>query len=325
MQDMHFHPNYTTFNTSEVSNEYNLLNDFLSHSLMEDGGMYSNDDAYTGDPSLNNTMQTLSGSNALFQAPLQANQMPPPSQAAIGNAISRPASGFPIDKARETYYMTAADPAGTDTPEERMKKLMKAKYDAGMLKPFNYVKGYARLQQFMDRNLQPHSRNKILKQLDRFRPKFRERMHNLSDMQLVYVEIHFEASLMEYDRVFASMAIPACCWRRTGEIYRGNKEMAALIGVPIEHLRDVSGLYSVEATSANLGYREELRSTRSSRNNPWSVTGRSLVLLHSTTSRKPYSRRVLSRPVNQMRQSQRRDAVSPLQSAEINTMCRCRC
>ncbi|TID24358.1 Replication factor C subunit 1 [Venturia nashicola] len=239
MQDMHFHPNYTTFNTSEVSNEYNLLNDFLSHSLMEDGGMYSNDDAYTGDPTLTNTMQTLSGSNALFQAPPQTNQMPPPSQAAIGNAISRPASGFPIDKARETYYMTAADPAGTDTPEERMKKLMKAKYDAGMLKPFNYVKGYARLQQFMDRNLQPQSRSRILRQLDRFRPKFRERMHNLSDMQLV-------------------MAIPACCWRRTGEIYRGNKEMAALIGVPIEHLRDGRiAIHEIFSEQSLVGYWEK--------------------------------------------------------------------
>ena len=44
---------------------------------------------------------------------------------------------------------------------------------------------------------------------------------------------------MEYDRVFASMAIPACCWRRTGEIFRGNKEMAELIHVPIEQLREV--------------------------------------------------------------------------------------
>jgi len=62
----------------------------------------------------------------------------------------------------------------------------------------------------------------------------------LTDMQLVYVEIEFERRLMEYDRVFASMAIPACCWRRTGEIYRGNYEMAKLLGVPIETLRDVS-------------------------------------------------------------------------------------
>jgi hypothetical protein len=58
-------------------------------------------------------------------------------------------------------------------------------------------------------------------------------------MQLVYVEMSFERNLMEYDRIFASMAVPACCWRRTGEIYRGNKEMAELIHVPMEQLRDV--------------------------------------------------------------------------------------
>ena len=62
----------------------------------------------------------------------------------------------------------------------------------------------------------------------------------MTDIELIYVEMWFERSLMEYDRVFASMAIPACCWRRTGEIFRGNKEMAELIHVPIEKLRDVS-------------------------------------------------------------------------------------
>ena len=121
-----------------------------------------------------------------------------------------------------------------------MNKLLKAKMDAGLLKPFNYVKGYARLNQYMEQNLQQISRVRILRQLDRFRPKFRERVSKLTDMELVRVEMWFDKSLMEYDRVFASMAIPACCWRRTGEIYRGNKEMARLIHAPMSKLRDVS-------------------------------------------------------------------------------------
>ncbi|TKA61780.1 hypothetical protein B0A55_11704, partial [Friedmanniomyces simplex] len=120
----------------------------------------------------------------------------------------------------------------------RLHKLLKAKYDAGMLKPFNYVKGYARLQSYMSRHLHPSSQRRILEQLGRFRPKFREAMQGLSDVQLVLVEMWFERSLMEYDRVFASMAIPACCWRRTGEIFRGNREMADLLRVPMERLRD---------------------------------------------------------------------------------------
>ena len=238
------------FNAREVGNEYNLLNDFLSTSLLDENQMYPNEDfpgAYT-DPSLINEMaSSLGGSSSqLLQSYQQgSNSSPAQNNAAQGLAISRPASTVPLDKARETYYMTAADPQGTDPPEERMNKLLKAKYDAGMLKPFNYVKGYARLNNYMDQHMQASSKHKIIRQLERFRPKFRERMQSLNDIELVLVEMWFERSLMEYDRVFASMAIPACCWRRTGEIFRGNKEMAELIHVPIENLRDVSNVASI--------------------------------------------------------------------------------
>ncbi|GMF72278.1 unnamed protein product [Aspergillus oryzae] len=241
-QDMHtFHPSYM-FNAPEVTNEYNLLGDFLSNSLLDDGSMFQNDDlqGIYSDPTLIGSMATLGGGpNAAL---LQQSQPPPltQTQPSQGESIQGPISGAVNDKARETYYMTAADPSGSDPPEERMNKLLKAKYDAGLLRPFNYVKGYARLNQYMEKNLQQASRQKILRQLDKFRPKFRERMQSLTDIELILVEMWFERSLMEYDRVFASMAIPACCWRRTGEIFRGNKEMAELIGVPIETLRDVS-------------------------------------------------------------------------------------
>ncbi|GKZ38202.1 hypothetical protein AbraIFM66950_010231 [Aspergillus brasiliensis] len=238
-QDMHtFHPSYM-FNAPEVTNEYNLLGDFLSNSLLDDGGVFQNDElqGIYSDPSLLNSMATLGNSN---QNLLQQSQpaQPQPNQQAQGETLQGPTPAVSNDKARETYYMTAADPSGSDPPEERMNKLLKAKYDAGLLRPFNYVKGYARLNQYMERHLQQASRQKILRQLDKFRPKFRERMQSLTDIELILVEMWFERSLMEYDRVFASMAIPACCWRRTGEIFRGNKEMAELIGVPIETLRD---------------------------------------------------------------------------------------
>lgn len=242
-QDIHnLHPNYG-FNTSEITNEYNLLGDFLSSSLMDDGALYNSEDAQAlfSDPLLStNSINTYASTMALMPGQSSSQSMAPP-QTAAASEISRPSSTFPIDtKARDKFYMTAADPAGNDTAEERMNKLLRAKYDAGMLKPFNYVKGYARLNRYMELNMRPGSRQKILRQLEKFRPKFREKMQSLTDMQLVFVEMWFERTLMEYDRVFASMAIPACCWRRTGEIYRGNKEMAELIHVPIEELRDVS-------------------------------------------------------------------------------------
>ncbi|KAH8687537.1 transcription factor Zn cluster transcription factor-like protein Rds2 [Tricladium varicosporioides] len=232
-QDMHnYHPSYM-FNAPEVTNEYNLLNDFLNNSLLDDGALLPEDSSnFYADQS--GAMVPGAINNATGAQ--QPSGLAPPGNPQ-GNAISRPTSVIPTDKARE-YYLQAADPTGNDAPEERMQRLLRAKYDAGMLKPFNYVKGYARLLAYMEGHMQFGSKQKILRQLDRFRPKFREKVQALTDIELIYVEMWFERSLMEYDRVFASMAIPACCWRRTGEIFRGNKEMAELIHVPIENMRD---------------------------------------------------------------------------------------
>ncbi|EPE07677.1 transcriptional regulator [Ophiostoma piceae UAMH 11346] len=191
--------------------------------------------AASNDSTGDNAMLSSMGASA-------GSMLPPPDRNAIDVdvttspvALTRTAA---VDKARE-YYLQAADPSGNDTPEQRMSDLLKAKYDAGLLKPFNYVKGYTRLHNYLDSHkIAPASKQKIQRQLDRFRPKFREKMQALTDLELIYVEMWFEKTLMEYDRVFASMAVPACCWRRTGEIFRGNKEMAELIGVPVESLRD---------------------------------------------------------------------------------------
>lgn len=46
--------------------------------------------------------------------------------------------------------MTAADQA-TGTRDERLAKVIRAKYEAGLLKPYNYVKGYKRLSTWMEK------------------------------------------------------------------------------------------------------------------------------------------------------------------------------
>ncbi len=230
-----YHPNYVV--APEVTNEFNLLNDFLQTSLLDDSALLADDqdqdqaDSASGFPS---------SSAMLPPSAVQGNSMLPPPNAEHAKVISRPDSTLPpADKARE-YYLQAADPSGNAAPEERMRQVLQAKYEAGLLKPFNYVKGYTRLQTYLDTHVSPSSKQKVLRQLDRFRPKFREKIKDLVDMDLVLVEMWFEKTLMDYDRVFASMAVPACCWRRTGEIFRGNKEMAELIKVPVEDLRGVS-------------------------------------------------------------------------------------
>jgi len=77
-----------------------------------------------------------------------------------------------------------------------------------------------------------------LEPLSVLRPKFRAVAQSLTDMDLVMIEEAFERLLLDYDRVFSAMAIPACLWRRTGEIYKANREFAELIGVEGRHLRE---------------------------------------------------------------------------------------
>lgn len=142
------------------------------------------------------------------------------------------------DAARDKFFLTAADPTTEISPEERLKQVINAKLEAGLLKPYNYAKGYQRLQTYMDKYMATSSRARILKPLSTFRPGFRAIAKTLKDIDLILVEESFERMLLDYDRVFTSMAIPACLWRRTGEIYRGNKEFASLVDVSIEDLKN---------------------------------------------------------------------------------------
>ena len=55
----------------------------------------------------------------------------------------------PTNKA-ERFLLTAADQE-SGSRDERLKSVIRAKYEAGLLKPYNYVKGYARLSHWMEK------------------------------------------------------------------------------------------------------------------------------------------------------------------------------
>jgi len=56
---------------------------------------------------------------------------------------------LPSASMTEKYLLTAADPA-PGTRVERLERVIRTKYEAGLLKPYNYVKGYARLSRWLD-------------------------------------------------------------------------------------------------------------------------------------------------------------------------------
>ncbi|KAI0305298.1 hypothetical protein B0F90DRAFT_1703288 [Multifurca ochricompacta] len=78
---------------------------------------------------------------------------------------------LPSASLTERFLLTAADPA-SGTRDERLKRIIRSKYEAGLLKPYNYVKGYARLSRWMDRNVSQESKQQILQPLSVLRPKF---------------------------------------------------------------------------------------------------------------------------------------------------------
>jgi hypothetical protein len=60
------------------------------------------------------------------------------------------ASVLPAATKTERFLLTAADQE-SGSRDERLTRVIRSKYEAGLLKPYNYVKGYARLSRWMDR------------------------------------------------------------------------------------------------------------------------------------------------------------------------------
>ncbi|KAM0745900.1 hypothetical protein T439DRAFT_384525 [Meredithblackwellia eburnea MCA 4105] len=169
-----------------------------------------------------------------------------------GNSVP----GSPINKT-ERFLLTAADQKD-GSRSDRLARVIHAKFEAGLLRPYNHVAGYTRLMRWMADNMSPSSRQRTLQTLSEFRPAFRAIASSLTDLDLVFIEEAFERLLLDYDRVFSSMGIPSCLWRRTGEIYKGNKEFAALVGVPIEHLQGGKlAIYELMAEESAVNYWEK--------------------------------------------------------------------
>ncbi|GAA6014164.1 hypothetical protein JCM11491_004125 [Sporobolomyces phaffii] len=173
-----------------------------------------------------------------------------------GNSAGHSVPGSPINKT-ERFLLTAADQKD-GSRSDRLARVIHAKFEAGLLRPYNHVAGYTRLMKWMADNMSASSRQRTLHTLSEFRPTFRAIASGLTDLDLVFIEEAFERLLLDYDRVFSSMGIPSCLWRRTGEIYKGNKEFAALVGVPIENLQGGKlAIYELMAEESAVNYWEK--------------------------------------------------------------------
>jgi hypothetical protein len=250
--------------TESFGREFSGLSDFLEtldEQAFLTGGTLSGTDAFgttvldvsgAGPPPTHSSNDSTTSESSAFHG----QQTQPQVNDLMRRYVDLPPV-LPSASLTEKYLLTAADPA-PGTRVERLERVIRTKYEAGLLKPYNYVKGYTRLSQWMDCNLSQESKQQILQPLSIVRPKFRAIAQTLRDMDLVFIEEAFERLMLDYDRVFACMGIPACLWRRTGEIYKGNREFAELVGVEGFMLRDGRlCIYELMAEESAVNYWEK--------------------------------------------------------------------
>ncbi|KAI0089441.1 hypothetical protein BDY19DRAFT_942356 [Irpex rosettiformis] len=248
-----------------LGNEFSVLSDFLES--LDEGTFFDQSNVGSGlmNASPYNNPMSLAVDNAFLtgstSAPTSTNGVPTDTQ--LPTPEKPPEEPVPVvlpaATKTERFFLTAADQA-SGTRNERLNMVIRSKYEAGLLKPYNYVKGYARLSRWMDKNVSPDSKAKILQPLSILRPKFRSiaQSESLTDIDLVFIEEAFERLLLDYDRVFSAMAIPACLWRRTGEIYKANREFAELVGVDNYMLREGRlCIYELMAEDSAVNYWEK--------------------------------------------------------------------
>lgn len=153
-------------------------------------------------------MSTSPYTNPMSMAVDNSSYMADPTQSQPSNEPAPPAPEKPSEEPppvvlpaatkTERFFLTAADQA-SGTRNERLNMVIRSKYEAGLLKPYNYVKGYARLSRWMDKkyvllplgdllihntesippSVSQESKQKILQPLSVLRPKFRVRSHTL--------------------------------------------------------------------------------------------------------------------------------------------------
>ena len=141
----------------------------------------------------------------------------------------------PTAKTHERFLLTAADPVDGANDEARLLVVLQAKYEAGLLKPYDYGAAYARFQRYLEtrcgRRRHMHAlrchripavahaprvgregpgplragpacsmtslnRQRVQTALSTFRPAFQAMAQSLTDMEVIRVEESFERMLL---------------------------------------------------------------------------------------------------------------------------------
>lgn len=128
-----------------------LPSDFLE--TLDEGSFFT---PHTVAPSL---MSSASFPTSSLDRPRYPSEVIPPTESTSNTTTTtqtpqkppeEPPVVLPAATKTERFLLTAADQE-SGSRNERLNRVIRSKYEAGLLKPYNYVKGYARLSRWMDR------------------------------------------------------------------------------------------------------------------------------------------------------------------------------
>ncbi|KAJ3522863.1 hypothetical protein NMY22_g11703 [Coprinellus aureogranulatus] len=212
-------------------NEFSVLTDFLD--TLDDGSFFT-------PPT---TVVPALMSSATFPSSLGLNTA---TSSVAPTAPVQPAPQSTHQETPTTALSAVADPDSKPSPEVTPAILPAA------------TKTEKFLLTAADQDVSQESKQQILQPLSVLRPKFRAVAQSLRDLDLVFIEEAFERMLLDYDRVFSAMGVPACLWRRTGEIYKGNREFCELVGLDGSMMRDGRVcIYELMAEESAVNYWEK--------------------------------------------------------------------
>jgi len=141
-----------------------------------------------------------------------------------------------------------------------MNHILMLKYKVGLIKPYNYAKGYLKLKSFINLRLTNERKKEMSQVLAKYQENLKEHSLHIEDLDLLMIEETFERLLIKFDRVFAGMPLPSCLWRRNGEIFKANHHFSFLTGIPMEKLNCGDGkvlIYEIMAEGYAMDYWEK--------------------------------------------------------------------
>ncbi|OMJ16731.1 Regulator of drug sensitivity 2 [Smittium culicis] len=157
----------------------------------------------------------------------------------------------------EPYYLSVLNLEDSSS-EEKLRQILSSKFTTGVLKPFNYVNGYLRMHRFMEKNMSSASVTRLVGILSIYRSTFMSIIKSLTDADVLVSEVAFEKLLFDYDHTFHTFGVPACLWRRTGEIFKANKQFADMVGLPIQYFREGRvTIYELMTEESTVNYLEK--------------------------------------------------------------------